>query len=152
MIFNYEIMKWTNLVHVLIEKVEALIHGISQLVLIAQVLVKLLERHSKEELLSFGEGEKRNHEEHLNDRPPLRGSGKRRTIHIRDLVLAEGDWLMDTIEVLDVLKVTRGTFVSHRDEGLLTDVRIGAKGGGVRFISSEVFKLREWYSVRKGKV
>ncbi|WP_139375323.1 hypothetical protein [Sphingobacterium nematocida] len=59
---------------------------------------------------------------------------------------------MDTVEALDVLGFSRGTLVSHRDEGLLTEVRIGKKGGGVRFISSEVAKLREWYSVRKGKV
>lgn len=77
---------------------------------------------------------------------------KRRIVHIRDLVLAEGDWLMDTVEALDVLGISRGTLVSHRDEGLITEVRIGAKGGGVRFISSEVAWLREWYSVRKGKV
>ncbi|ERJ57692.1 helix-turn-helix domain-containing protein [Sphingobacterium paucimobilis] len=77
---------------------------------------------------------------------------KRRLIHIHDLVLAEGDWLMDTSEALDILKISRGTLVSHRDEGLLTEVRIGKKGGGVRFISSEVAHLREWYSVRKGKV
>lgn len=77
---------------------------------------------------------------------------KRRIIHFRDLVLAEGEWLMDTVEALDVLGYSRGTLVSHRDEGLLAEVRIGKKGGGVRFISSEVAKLREWYSVRKGKV
>ncbi|MBL1410400.1 hypothetical protein [Sphingobacterium faecale] len=77
---------------------------------------------------------------------------KRRIVHIRDLVLAEGDWLMDTVEALDVLGISRGTLVTHRDEGLLTEVRIGAKGGGVRFISSEVAHLREWYSVPKGKV
>lgn len=77
---------------------------------------------------------------------------KHRVIHIRDLVLAEGDWLMDTTEALDILKISRGTLVSHRDEGLLTEVRIGKKGGGVRFISSEVAHLREWYSVCKGKV
>lgn len=83
------------------------------------------------------------------DRPV---TSKRRTVHISDLVLTEGDWLMDTVEALDVLRISRGTLVSHRDEGLLTEVRIGRKGGGVRFISSEVAGLREWYSVRKGKV
>lgn len=77
---------------------------------------------------------------------------KRRVVHISDLVLSEGDWLMDTVEALDVLRISRGTLVSHRDEGLLTEVRIGKKGGGVRFMSNEVAKLREWYSVRKGKV
>ncbi len=77
---------------------------------------------------------------------------KRKTVHISDLVLAEGDWLMDTVEACAEMGISRGTLVSHRDEGLLTEVRIGKKGGGVRFISSEVAGLREWYSVRKGKV
>ncbi|WP_164111705.1 MULTISPECIES: hypothetical protein [unclassified Sphingobacterium] len=76
----------------------------------------------------------------------------RRVIHVRDLVLAEGDWLMTTLEALDVLNFSRGTLLSHREQGLVTEVRIGKEGGGVRFISSEVMRLRELYSVPKGKV
>lgn len=79
-------------------------------------------------------------------------SSKRRVVHIRDLVLAEGEWLMNTQEALSLLGISRGTLDAHRNEGLLTDVTVGKKGRGVRFISTEVMKLREWYSVRKGKV
>lgn len=79
-------------------------------------------------------------------------SSRRKIIHISDLVLAEGDWLMTTQEALDVLNFSRGTLVSHREQGLVTEVRIGKEGGGVRFISSEVMRLRDLYSVPKGKV
>lgn len=78
--------------------------------------------------------------------------GRRGTIHIRDLVLAEGDWLMDTVEACDVLGISRVTLGVRWDEGLLTKVKIGKKEGGVRYISSEVMEMRQWYSVRKGKV
>ncbi|MFD2554209.1 MerR family transcriptional regulator [Sphingobacterium tabacisoli] len=88
--------------------------------------------------------------EDLTEKLPV--SGRRKTIHISDLVLAEGDWLMTTQEALDVLNFSRGTLVSHREQGLVTEVRIGKEGGGVRFISSEVMRLRELYSVPKGKV
>lgn len=77
---------------------------------------------------------------------------RRGTIHIRDLVLAEGDWLMDTVEACDVLGISRVTLGVRRDEGLLTKVEIGKKGGGVRYIASEIAEMRQWYSVRKGKV
>lgn len=77
---------------------------------------------------------------------------KRRVVHIRDLVLEEGQWLMDTVAVCSRLGVSRTTLMAHRVQGLLTEVRMGQKGGAVRFISSEVESLREWYSVPKGKV
>ncbi len=77
---------------------------------------------------------------------------RRRTVHISELVLGEGDWLMTTVEACAEMGISRGTLISHRDQGLLTEVRIGKKKGGVRFISREVAQLREWYSVRKGKV
>ncbi|MBL1410371.1 MerR family transcriptional regulator [Sphingobacterium faecale] len=77
---------------------------------------------------------------------------KRRVIHIRDLVLAEGDWLVDTVEACDMLGISRVTLGVRRREGLLTKVEIGKKGGGVRYIASEIREMRQWYSVPKGKV
>lgn len=112
-----------------------------------QVLVKLLERHPEKLPLSFGEEEI--HKVLDKDEKPEPPKSKRRVIHIRDLVLAEGEYLMTIMEAMAVIGISRGTLDSRRDDGLLTDVKLGDKGRAIRHISTEVLHLSKVYSLRK---
>ena len=125
-------MKWTNLIHVLIDKVEALVQVLSQVFLLLQVLVKLLEQCSIQGLLSFGEGEKLTDPENSRERGYL-------------------DEELVTIKVaMGILKVSRWKIYDFVDKEELTKIEKG--NGGVRFILKEVEALRYSYSVKKGKV
>lgn len=125
-------MKWTNVIHVLIDKLGTLIQVISQLVMLVQVLVKLLERSSKNCSFALGEEEYKNNAEVAPEQGYLDSE------------------LVTTKEAMAMLKVSRWKVYDFLDKGSLTCLE--KEGGGRRFIRKEVEELRYSYAVRKGKV
>lgn len=124
-------MKWTNVIHVLIEKLGDLIQVISQLVLLVQVLVKLLERQSKNCLFLLGEEEQK-------------------VVDVAPKKRYKEDELLTVKETMAMLNVSRWKIYDFLEKETLT--RIKKKGGGRRFLRKEVEELRYSYAVMKGKV
>lgn len=124
-------MKWTNVIHVLIEKLGDLIQVISQLVLLVQVLVKLLERQSKNCLFLLGEEEQK-------------------VVDVAHEKRYKEDELLTVKETMAMLNVSRWKIYDFLEKEMLT--RIEKKGGGRRFLRKEVEELRYSYAVIKGKV
>lgn len=124
-------MKWTNVIHVLIEKLGDLIQVISQLVLLVQVLVKLLERQSKNCLSLLGEEEQK-------------------VVDVAPKKRYKEDELLTVKETMAMLNVSRWKIYDFLEKETLT--RIKKKGGGRRFLRKEVEELRYSYAVMKGKV
>lgn len=125
-------MKWTNVIHVLIDKLGALIQVISQLILLVQVLVKLLEQQSKDSLCYQGEEEQKKSIEVAPEHGYLDSE------------------LMTVKETMAMLKLSRWKVYDFLAKGTLT--RLKKKDGGRRFIRKEVEELRYSYAVKKGKV
>lgn len=66
-----------------------------------------------------------------------------------EITLDENEWLMTIEEALGELGIARSTLSELRRAGLIGTV---GKGRNVRLRSSEVARVKRWYSARKGKI